>query len=84
MPAFNEHQDNVRSEARAHARDEIALRIRRVCGSLSDGEFEALVDKMAGVQVKYDQANTHPASLHQVLKFLSERTTPTDLQRKVV
>jgi hypothetical protein len=83
-PDFRDHQENIRSEARERARAEIALRIRRVCGALSEGEFESLVDRMAGVQCKYEQLNADPASLHLVMKFLSERTTPTDKQHKIV
>jgi hypothetical protein len=81
---FKDHQKNIRSEARARARAEIASRIRRVCAGLSESEFEALVDRMAGVQCKYEQINGDPASLHQVLQFLSDRITPTDKQRKIV
>jgi hypothetical protein len=81
---FMDHQENIRSEARRRAREEIAKRIRRVCGELSEGEFNALVDRMAGVQCKYEQINGDPTSLHQVLKFLSERTTPTEKRRKAI
>jgi hypothetical protein len=81
---FSEHQENIRSEARARAREEIAKRIRRVCQGLTEGEFEALVDRMAGVQCKYEQINGDPTSLHQVLQFLSDRTTPSDKRRKAI
>ena len=84
MSEFRDHQENIRSEARARAREEIANRIRRVCGTLSEADFDALVDRMAGVQCKYEQINGDPTSLQQVLRFLSEKTTPTDKRRKVI
>jgi len=82
-PDFKKHQENIRSEARALARDKIAARIRRVCGSLSEAEFDALVDRMAGVQCKYEQMNGDPTSLHQVLEFLAARTTPSDKRKAI-
>jgi hypothetical protein len=72
-PSEIKAQQDIRSQARGQARDAIAARIRRVCGNFSESEFTALVDRMAGVQCKYDQMNGGPTSLHQVLKFLSER-----------
>jgi hypothetical protein len=43
-------------EAIAAARREIARRIARVCASLSAEEFDKLLDRMAGVQWKYEMA----------------------------
>jgi hypothetical protein len=43
-------------EAIAAARREIARRIARVCASLSPEEFEKLLDRMAGIQWKYEVA----------------------------
>jgi hypothetical protein len=46
--------DKRKAEAVAAARREIAKRIARFCTSLSPAEFEALLDRMAHVQWKYD------------------------------
>lgn len=46
--------DKRRAEAIAAARREIAKRIARFCTSLSADEFNALLDRMAHVQWKYD------------------------------
>jgi hypothetical protein len=43
-----------KAEAIAAARREIARRIARFCNSLSPEEFDALLDRMAHVQWKYD------------------------------
>lgn len=43
-----------KAEAIAAARREIAKRIARFCTSLSPEEFNALLDRMAYVQWKYD------------------------------
>ena len=48
---MDEHQ---KTEAIAAARREIARRIARVCASLSPEEFDKLVDRMAGIQWKYE------------------------------
>jgi hypothetical protein len=80
---FTKHQETMRSDARALARQQIAARIRRVCEGLSEAEFNALVDKMAGVQCKYEQMNGDPAALHQVLDFLSARTTPPEHRKAI-
>jgi hypothetical protein len=47
-------KDNRRAEAIAAARQEIARRIARFCTSLSPEEFDALLDRMAKVQWKYE------------------------------
>lgn len=46
--------DRRKLEAIAAARREIARRIARVCTSLTPEEFDKLLDRMAGVQWKYD------------------------------
>lgn len=46
--------DKRKAEAVAAARQEIGRRIARFCTSLSPEEFEALLDRMAYVQWKYD------------------------------
>jgi hypothetical protein len=46
--------DKRKAEAIAAARREIARRIARFCTSLSAEEFDALLDRMAHVQWKYD------------------------------
>lgn len=43
-----------KAEAIAAARGAIAKRIARFCTSLTPQEFEALLDRMAQVQWKYD------------------------------
>lgn len=43
-----------KTEAIAAARHEIAKRIARFCTSLPPEEFDALLDRMAHVQWKYD------------------------------
>ena len=43
-----------KAEAIAAARREIAKRISRFCTSLTPEEFDALLDRMARVQWKYD------------------------------
>ena len=43
-----------KAEAIAAARREIARRISRFCTSLTPEEFDALLDRMARVQWKYD------------------------------
>jgi hypothetical protein len=46
--------DKIKAEAIARARAQIAARIARFCRDLSREEFEALLDRMAGIQYKYD------------------------------
>jgi hypothetical protein len=46
--------DKRKAEAIAEARRHIARRIARFCTSLSPQEFDALLDRMACVQWKYD------------------------------
>jgi len=46
--------ENQKAEALARARAQIAERIRRFCTNLSPAEFEALLDRMAGIQCKYE------------------------------
>ena len=48
--------DRRKSEAIAAARREIARRIARFCTSLTEEELNALLDRMAYVQWKYDVA----------------------------
>jgi hypothetical protein len=49
--------DSRKAEAIANARREIARRISRFCQSLTQEEFDLLLDRMAYVQWKYD---VHP------------------------
>lgn len=53
--------DKHKAEAVARARAEIAKRIARFCHNLSTEQFEALLDRMAGIQTKYDSLPTIPA-----------------------
>ncbi len=46
--------DRRKTEAIATARREIARRIARFCTSLSPGEFDSLLDRMARIQWKYE------------------------------
>lgn len=48
--------DKRRSEAIAAARREIARRIARFCTTLTEEEFDSLLDRMAYVQWKYEVA----------------------------
>ena len=46
--------EKLKAEALARARAQIAERIARFCTNLSPEEFEALLDRMAGIQCKYE------------------------------
>lgn len=46
--------EKLKAEALARARAQIAQRIARFCKNLSPAEFEALLDRMAGIQCKYE------------------------------
>ena len=46
--------DKVKAEAIARARAQIAERISGFCKNLTAEEMDALLDRMAGVQCKYD------------------------------
>jgi hypothetical protein len=37
----------------AEAKSEIAIRVRRVCASLSEAEFDELVTRMAEIEIRY-------------------------------
>jgi hypothetical protein len=52
--------DKFKADAIARARAQIAERIARFCRHLSREEFDALVDRMAGIQHKYDSIQTLP------------------------
>ena len=47
-------EKKMKAEALARARAEIAGRIARYCKNLSPEELDALLDRMAGIQCKYD------------------------------
>ena len=49
--------DKVKAEAIARARAQIAERITRFCTNLSPAELDALLDRMAGIQCKYESFN---------------------------
>jgi len=49
-------EDSRKSEAIAAARREIARRIARFCTTLTEEEFNSLLDRMAYVQWKYEVA----------------------------
>jgi hypothetical protein len=46
--------EKLKAEAFARARAQIAERIGRLCTNLSPEEFDALLDRMAGIQCKYE------------------------------
>ena len=46
--------EKSRTEALARARAQIAERIARFCTNLSPAELDALLDRMAGIQCKYE------------------------------
>ena len=46
--------DKTKAEAIARARSQIAVRIAHLCKNLSPDEFDALLDRMAGIQCKYE------------------------------
>jgi len=48
--------EKMKAEALARARAEIAKRIARFCTNLSPVEFDTLLDRMAGIQCKYESA----------------------------
>jgi len=67
--------DNKRkAEAIAVVRREIAKRIARFCTSLSPEEFNALLDRMAHVQWKYETMPNvaEPPDIEQQLRELME------------
>jgi len=49
-----ESMEKLKAEAIARARAQIAERIARFCTNLSPEDFEALLDRMAGIQCKYE------------------------------
>lgn len=62
--------EKVKAEAIARARAQIAERIARFCRNLSPEEFDALVDRMAGIHCKYEYPEPPPSR--------KKRITPTD------
>lgn len=63
--------DRLRAEAIARARAQIAERIGRLCRNLTPEQFDALLDRMAGIQCKYDYADRPAAETKR-------RDRPTD------
>lgn len=63
-----------KSEAIAAARREIAKRIARFCTSLSPEEFNALLDRMAHIQWKYETMPNlaEPPDIERQLRELME------------
>jgi hypothetical protein len=66
--------DKRKVEAIAAARREIARRIGRFCSGLSPEEFDALLDRMAHVQWKYDTLPNigEPPNIERQLRELLE------------
>ena len=66
--------DRRKTEAIAAARREIGRRISRFCTSLSPEEFDALLDRMAFVQWKYQVMgiNSEPPDVERQLRELLE------------
>ncbi|HWL39757.1 MAG TPA: hypothetical protein VNO75_05920 [Gemmatimonadaceae bacterium] len=46
--------ERIKAEAIARARAQIAERIARFCKNLTPEEYDALLDRMAGIQCKYE------------------------------
>jgi len=69
--------DSRKKEALAAARREIARRLARICSTLTPEEFEKLVDRMAGVQWKYDVLPAIPGSAHAKGAGVGETPLPT-------
>lgn len=67
-------EDKRKAEAVAVVRCEIAKRIARFCTALSPEEFNALLDRMAQVQWKYDVMPivADPPDIEQQLRELME------------
>ena len=67
-------QDKRKTEAIAAARHEIARRVARFCTGLSPEEFDALLDRMAHVQWKYDTLPNigEPPDIEHQLRELME------------
>lgn len=61
-----------KAEAIAAARREIAKRIARFCKSLPPEEFDALIDRMAHVQWKYEMMPIVPEPPPEIEKQLRE------------
>lgn len=55
--------DKVKADALARARSQIAARISRLCGNFPAQEFDVLLDRMAGIQCKYDSVSFSHSSL---------------------
>lgn len=75
MPATSASMDDKRNrEAIAAARREIGRRIARFCTSLSPEEFDALLDRMAFVEWKYQTmpVNSRPVDVERPLRELLE------------
>jgi hypothetical protein len=65
--------DKRKAEAIAAARREIARRIARFCTGLSVDEYNALLDRMAQVQWKYDTLPNIPEpNIEKKLRELTE------------
>lgn len=47
--------DPIRSERLERVKKNIARRIRGVCSHLDEAEFDALVTRMATIEIKYSQ-----------------------------
>lgn len=61
--------DKMKAEALARARAQIAERVSCYCKNLPPGELDALLDRMAGIQCKYDS-----------MAFSMPKTTPIKLR----
>jgi len=62
--------ERLKAEALSRARAQIAERIARFCKNLSPEEFDALLDRMAGIHCKYEYPDSPPGK--------NRRITPTD------
>jgi hypothetical protein len=64
--------ERTKAERLAQARLEIGARIKRFCERLPRAEFEKLLDRMAGIQCKYDVFPTIPEPPESVEEIRAE------------
>jgi hypothetical protein len=75
--------DRRKREAIAAARSEIARRLARICSTLPPEEFERLLDRMAGLQWKYDVLPFIPHGDTGELSITGEHTAEHTAERPI-
>ena len=53
-------QQDIRDERFRRVRESLAARLREACATMSDEEREALLDRMATVEIKYRMRRSGP------------------------